>query len=515
MDRRPNMQIGALSRVLALLLLAGPLAAQQASPYVPLQHWAMPYVEHLIAAGVVRDPTPLTRPLRRDDLARALEVVDTVAAGPHAARLVARLLVEFRPPAATGDRFRIEGAVGLAAATEPLRDPLEIGRGIPARPVGTSHAFVSGGVVLQAQFGPFVAVTHPTEDTRLRFDPDWYDTRRNGFRPAEAYLDGQWRYAEVFFGILDRNWGPSPVQGLLLSANPYNLDHLAIRLGTPGLQLQAIVTELDSRPDSTGALATRFMFQHRLYVRPHGRWTLALWEGTVWGGTNRQLEPWYVNLLNLGWIVQGYGGVGNANNVLGLDWERRGAVTAFGQLMLDDIQIEHQVPADRKPTSYGLTLGAKGSFARKAVTWQAFYTQVSNLTYRNEDSVQVPLFHLLGTGRNFADYDQATAKLGILARGGLLLEPELTLLRQGEGDPRLPHPLVPDYPATATLFQGVVERTVRLALGASWEWRAWSVVANGGVHLVHNAGHVTGRSDTRWVGSVGFDYRWQTEGALP
>src|SRR5512135_3684701 len=102
--RRPNMQFSALSRMLALLLLAGPLAAQQASPYVPLQHWAMPYVEHLIAAGVVRDPTPLTRPLRRDDLARALEVVDTVAAGPHAARLVARLLVEFRPPAATGDR---------------------------------------------------------------------------------------------------------------------------------------------------------------------------------------------------------------------------------------------------------------------------------------------------------------------------------------------------------------------------------------------------------------------------
>src|SRR5437867_9743226 len=34
------------------------LAAQEASPYVPLQHWAMPYVEHLIATGVVADPTP-------------------------------------------------------------------------------------------------------------------------------------------------------------------------------------------------------------------------------------------------------------------------------------------------------------------------------------------------------------------------------------------------------------------------------------------------------------------------
>src|SRR5437667_6595149 len=53
------------------------LAAQEASPYVPLQHWAMPYVEHLITTGVVADPTPLTRPLKRSDLARALQAADT------------------------------------------------------------------------------------------------------------------------------------------------------------------------------------------------------------------------------------------------------------------------------------------------------------------------------------------------------------------------------------------------------------------------------------------------------
>jgi hypothetical protein len=97
----------------------------------------------------------------------------------------------------------------------------------------------------------------------------------------------------------------------------------------------------------------------------------------------------------------------------------------------------------------------------------------------------------------------------------LLLEPEVTLLRQGEGDPRLPHPLVPDYPATPRLFQGVVERTVRLALGADWEWREWGAVANGGIHMVHNAGAVPGRNETRWIGSVGFSHRWHTGGVLP
>src|SRR5437879_9155054 len=63
----------------AAWLCAGPAAAQDASPYVPLQHWAMPYVEQLIAAGAIADPTPLTRPLKRSDLARALQTADTTA----------------------------------------------------------------------------------------------------------------------------------------------------------------------------------------------------------------------------------------------------------------------------------------------------------------------------------------------------------------------------------------------------------------------------------------------------
>ena len=52
-------------RTLLLCLVAwqpATLASQGASPYVPLHHWAMPYVEHLIARGALADPTPLTRP---------------------------------------------------------------------------------------------------------------------------------------------------------------------------------------------------------------------------------------------------------------------------------------------------------------------------------------------------------------------------------------------------------------------------------------------------------------------
>ena len=350
-------------------------------------------------------------------------------------------------------------------------------------------------------------------DTRLQYDPDWTAANDNATRWEEGYVSGQWRHGEAFFGILDRNWGPSGIQGVLLSDDPYSMDHLYLSIGTERVQIAAIATQLDSRTDTSGAIVNRYMVLHRFWLRPRGRWTVALWEGSVLSGVGRQLEPWYLNVATLGVLRQSSTGA-NVNSFVGLDLERHARTTLFGQFMLDDIQVSRKVASDRKPTSYAFTVGAKGRLRRRAAAWTLFYTQVANLTYRNEDDLQVPLFHGLGTGRNFADYDQATAKLGIVTRSGALLEPELTLLRQGEGDPRLPHPLVPDYPTTATILQGVVERTIRLALGGSWQRAQWGVVANGGVHFVHNAGHVTGAGATHWVGSIGLTFRMRAEGTI-
>jgi hypothetical protein len=38
-------------------------------------------------------------------------------------------------------------------------------------------------------------------------------------RFAEAYVSAQWR-RELFFGSLDRNWGPRFTEGLLVSPSP-------------------------------------------------------------------------------------------------------------------------------------------------------------------------------------------------------------------------------------------------------------------------------------------------------
>ena len=487
--------------------------AQTASPYVPVDYWGMPYIEHFIASGRMVDPAPLTRPLRADQVVSALEAMDTTRLWSGELKVVRALLADLRRTE-QGPYGRIDGDVGVAAATYAERDSLELGRGVPNRSYDDKRGFGSAGLNLQLDFGPVVLVTHPVADTRLKFDPDWYGKKDRAIagRTAESYIDAQWHFGELFFGRLDRNWGPSPAQGLLLSPDPYGLDHLGLVLGTSGIQLQAIVTQLDTRLDTLGNSQRRFMTQHRLWIHPPGAWTVSLWEGNVWSGTDRGLEPWFLNVMNLGFLEQVNTNT-NVNSLIGADFELHARTTLFGQVMLDDIQIDKKTATDKKPASWGLTIGAKGGLG--AASWTAFYTQVADLTYRNEDNLQIPLYHGLGTGRNFSDYDQATLKLGWIAPGGLLLEPELTLVRQGEGDPRLPHPVFTAYPTTSALFQGIVQRTWRAALGATWQRGPIHFSANGGVHYNQNDGHLTGQTKTRFVGTVALSWRFHGGGRLP
>ncbi|HVH68551.1 MAG TPA: hypothetical protein VM716_11850 [Gemmatimonadales bacterium] len=495
-------------------LTGGPtLAAQEASSYVPLDDWTMPYVEHLITTGVIADPSPLTRPLRRAELLRALEAVDTLRLNAATTATVHRLQAALggrdRGGEPRGPHVRVAGGIGVAAANYARRDALSAIDSTGPRQSGSGHGTANADLELELVTPHVIAVTHPRLDTRLKYDPDWFGKKDRVIagRTAEAYLSAQWKLGEVFFGRLDRNWGPPGIEGLLLSANPYGLDHFAFSVGTATIQLQAMATQLDDRRDSSGVVH-RFMTQHRVLLTP-GRWGIALWEGSVLSGPSRSFEPWYLNALNLGLLEQFNNG-GNVNSFVGLDVQHRGDVSVYGQLLLDDIQVDRANPTDKKPPSYAVTAGAAGALGSGSAAWRVWYTRVTNLTYRNEDNLQVPLYHFLGTGRNFDDYDQLTVTMGLLPRAGLLLTPELTYLRQGEGDPRLPHPPVSAYPTTPTIFQGVVEHTVRLALSGSYAVAGRVDVAfNAGVHRLTNFQHVTGDTRTRFLGSVGLTYRFQ------
>src|SRR2546421_12660699 len=124
--------------------------------------------------------------------------------------------------------------------------------------------------------------------------------------------------------------------------------------------------------DTAGTVNHRYFIAHRLLARPGDHSSIALWEGEVAAGPGRTLEPWFANVLNLGLLVE-YDQNVQGNSLLGADLETQLAgLTVFGQVLIDDVQIDRRTQAARDPPSHGLTLGAQGRVA--AGSWRACYT---------------------------------------------------------------------------------------------------------------------------------------------
>jgi hypothetical protein len=352
--------------------------------------------------------------------------------------------------------------------------------------------------------GNVLLATRPVVEPRIVNDPDWIGRRELEVagRIAEGYISAQFKYANLFYGQLDRNWGPVGLPGIPLSNYGYERQGLAIDVGTRDIRLSALATDLRDQPDSLGQTVHRYYFVHRLHARVSRRLTLAPWEGVIISGPDRNFESRYRNPLSISYLANTLGLGDRGNVILGVDvrWQAFGRTTLQAQLALDDFWYDDR---QRNRDRWALTLGAEGPLGSRAA-WHALYTQVSSLALR----AFVPADNFtdagVGIGRNFSDQDQLSLRVTMPLRERWLLSPELTLLRQGEGRINDPYPS-PDANGvlpTPALFIGVVERTYRAGVGLSGRSGPVDLAASAGFHHVVNSGHEEGRTVDRFEGRI-------------
>lgn len=468
-------------------------AGAQASPYIPLDDPRLPLLEHLIARGEIEDPSPMVRPFRRADAARVLTAADSSDRSSSKA-LIRRLRQAFADT--LDNNWMLEGRVGAQAYSHARRELLH-----PVGPDGIRpYAELAGSAV----FGNLLIATRPTVEPRLVDDPDWLGRRDLDLasRIADAYISAQFKYASLFYGQLDRNWGPVGLPGIPLSNYGYERQGLALEIGTRDIRLSALATDLQDETDSLGRIVHRYYFVHRLHARLSRRLSIAPWEGIIVAGADRTFETRYRNPLSLGYLANTIGLGDRGNVMLGVDvqWHAFGRTTLAAQLALDDFWYDDR---QRNRDRWALTLGAQGPLGRSAA-WHALYTQVSSLALRAFNPAENFTDGGVGVGRNFSDQDQLSFRLTVPARDAWLISPELTLLRQGQGRINDPYP-VPDANgvlSTPALFIGTVERTYRAGLGLSGRTGPLDLVANAGFHHVVNSGHQEGRTVDRFEGRI-------------
>jgi hypothetical protein len=363
-----------------------------------------------------------------------------------------------------------------------------------------------------------IGVTRPAVEPRVNDDPDWRgrtDLTIVG-RMAEAYLSGQWKYARLFYGALDRQWGPAGVPGISLSANAYPRTEMVVEVGVDKLNLVAHATELADQYDTNGMRVHRYWFAHRLTARPSDRLSVSLWETTVIGDVDRTFEGRWRNPLSVLLLSNQYGQGYDGNIMVGGDvtWWPSRRLRFEGQLAIDDINYPDEGGDDNTPSRYAFTAALSGPLARSAA-WKLLYTQVSSLALRTASPWETYADQNVGLGRGFPSNDQLSLFISRPVARSWMVTPELTYARQGNATLADPWPtadaLAGNVPA---LFIGTVETTARAAIGVVGAYGPLRAAGNVGVHYVDNADHIAGESRTDIVARIRLTIGLATGGRL-
>ena len=439
----------------------------------------------------------MVRPFLRADAVRALSSADT-ASSSTVGQLVHALRDEFQALDAP-NTWELEGRAGGQGYTHARRDLLH--------PAGTGRVRPFAELRAQAVIGRLALVTRPLGEPRLIDDPDWPGRHAVDFvgRMAEAYISAQFGWGSLFYGEMDRNWGPVGLPGIGLSDNTYGREVAALDIGTRDLRLHALAGGLKDERDDSGQVVHRYFFGHRLGARLSDRLRLAIWETTVLAGPDRNFDGRFRNPVSLLLLANQYGqGDEGANVLVGLDahWRAFRRATFQLQLGIDDIQYQNRSGPGRYPDRWAVTLAGFGPLG-KDLAWRALYTRATSLAFRTVNRFENLTDFGVGLGRNFADMDQLVLSVSVPLLRHWLVTPDLTLLRQGEGQINDP------FPATAEeagqipqIFIGVIERTYRAGLALSGRQGPLDLQASAGFHHLVNWKHEEGRTTDRFEGRI-------------
>ena len=187
-------------------------------------------------------------------------------------------------------------------------------------------------------------------------------------------------------------WGPQRIN-LILSESAEPLDMFSARFRKGRLWFSFIFARLDrSRPDSIDYIRfpnqtfkdNRYLAAHRLDIDIFRNFRLGLFETSLFGGEGRPPELYYLNPLQFFHTAQ-LNENEDDNTILGLDFTYLPSpgFNIYGQLLIDDFQIDRKSQGDQEPDEFGLLAGLfkagrPGSFSPDM---KLEYTRITNRTY--------------------------------------------------------------------------------------------------------------------------------------
>jgi len=496
---------------------------------LPTYHWAYEYIDQLRVRGYFEDLFVLNTPYTRGEIARCLMKIKAGKTRPHQRDLflINRLYQEFKEEM---DALSIKKESNSFTFNTVLMPGIKKDLGAETKPSGSYRAGVGFSI------GDRLTIrTTVNFDDELVRDPTYWGKKKWGKAgySEQGYARLSLGRFRLRFGRDFIKWGSGKSGNLLFSDYARPMDFLSMSAGFEFLKLSYFIAELDRMqlPDSLvvrykSHYARRYLAAHRLDLKLwRGRVNLGLSEAVLFGGPQRGLEFAYASpFITYFGVVEndrvGYLGGGSGNLFASLDFALFPVKNCelFGEILIDDLQVEKTGPGDLEPPEWGLLLGfqiADPLGWRNTNLW-AEYVRITNRTYNTPSpwekflNCNRPIGYFLGN-----DFDRWEFNINHWLTEDLQVNLGLERIRRGEGriekefdTPWLNYTVEEGY--SEPFPTGVVERRtagkIEILYQPSANWRAYLFAKYSDVRNVNNSLGVT---DSGWFLKAGLWFEWE------
>ncbi len=315
----------------------------------------------------------------------------------------------------------------------------------------------------------------------------------------QAFVSYQTKSFQLMFGRFASFWGPR--ESLVLAATN-DLDGLAYSVHWGHLVFSYRLARLDGDnrlTDSGAVFENRYFAGHRLDFHLTDRLRLGIFETVIFAGAGRTLELNYLNPLLFFHSEQLNDNI-NDNTFLGFDFSYLPVdrVRLYGQLLVDDFQIEKKSQGDQEPNEYGLLIGGEFVDALPGTDLQLSYSKVTNRTFNQPLPRNRYEFHrtLIGDAEG-NDYDLIKAGAIHWLSESSNLSLDLSWRRQGEGNVNDPWttPWLDIQGSYREPFPtGTVEKTLAAGIGGkTFVAEHFYIQGEAGLEHYSNFGHLAGQ----------------------
>lgn len=310
-------------------------------------------------------------------------------------------------------------------------------------------------------------------DPKAPDDPNYIGKKWRGIAgyTEQAYLTWSAKFFRVTAGRSYLVNGPGRKGSLTFSPVSRPMDNFRMEFFLGKISFQSMVAQLDKMGEMN-----RYLSSHRLGFKS-ANFQISINESILYSGEDRTLEFPYINPFIFFHIEQLNGPSMSGNTLGSIDFRFLGnRWSIYGQLLIDDIQLDNEVPGDLEPNEVGGTLGLDFTdiFNISGFYMGCEYTAITNRTYKTPNESEwyihrnVPIGYPLGS-----DLDRFNLRMKKYLRNWNVAF-EYDHIRKGEGEmdvpwdsPWLEYTVEEGY--DEPFPTGIIESTNNFSIEVQWQ----------------------------------------------